>query len=355
MKIAIMVSAVTGRGGMETVISSVVNEFNISTNENIKIFVMGGSDDRNWLDKMEKRNYEITNFKSNNKLKKYLESAVSTSIRLKKYNPDIILAADEKAIFYSKVMSRLMSKKPKVGSWIHFSLTSIKPLYKKFIASADFHLAISSGIKEQLIELGVNSKAKIHLVYNPIKIGDIMLERPEIETHFVYVGRLIYNGQKRVNDLLEALSQVKGEWKLTVIGDGKDKGQLIEKAKALKINDKIIWLGWKEDPWENISKASVLVLTSEYEGFGMVLVEAMSRGIPCISSDCPVGPSDIIHDNENGWLYPIGDLVTLSNLLNEIVNGSRTLPSKIQVKKSVEKFDTKIFINNLNKILRNEI
>ncbi|MBV6736455.1 glycosyltransferase [Priestia megaterium] len=355
MKIAIMVSGVTGRGGMETVISSVVNEFNISTNEDIKIFVMGGSDDKRWLDKIEKRNYEIINSKSSNKIAKYLESAVSTSTKLKKYNPDIILAADEKAIFYSKIMSRLMRKRPKVGSWIHFSLTSIKPLYKKIIASADFHLAISSGIREQLIELGINSKSKVHLIYNPINIGSIMLERPEIETHFVYVGRLIYNGQKRVNDLLQALSQVKGEWKLTIIGDGKDKDQLIEQAEALKINDKIIWGGWKEEPWKYINKASVLVLTSEYEGFGMVLVEAMSRGIPCISSDCPVGPSDIIHDNENGWLYPIGDLVTLSNLLNEIVNGSRVLPSKIQVKESVEKFDTKIFINNLNKILRSEI
>jgi glycosyltransferase involved in cell wall biosynthesis len=58
---------------------------------------------------------------------------------------------------------------------------------------------------------------------------------------------------------------------------------------------------------EKYAESSIFVLSSRYEGFGMVLIEAMSFGIPCVSFDCNYGPSDIIKDNEDGFLIKNGD------------------------------------------------
>jgi len=354
MKVAIVLGPVTGRGGMETVISSVVNEYNNRLEGDMKVFLLGGSEDTTWLNKINSKSYHFISLSEDSKFNRYLKCLVDAPAVLKDYNPDIILAADEKSVLYSKAISKFLRKKPKVGSWIHFSLTSIKSIYRKIIKTADFHLAISEGIKNEFGEFNLSRSSKVHLIYNPIQTNNNFIERPTGHSHFIYVGRLIYDGQKRVNDLLESLSKVEGDWKLTVIGDGKDKLKLVDMARELKINHKISWLGWQESPWDNINEASALLLTSEYEGFPMVLLEAMSRGIPCISSDCPVGPSNIIQHDYNGWLYPIGELSKLSNILNQVVVDHNSLPSQLKVQKSIERFDTKLFIENLRNVFEIE-
>lgn len=354
MKIAILLGEVTGRGGMETVISDTVIGYNASVNNCMKVFVLGGSRDETWLERMGGRNYHLLCSAKESKVRRYLKCMVEAPSGIKAFEPDIILGADEKAVLYAKIISKFLNKKPEVGTWIHFSLTSISPFYKKILKSADFHLAISEGLKKEYIENGLADESSIHLVYNPLNMDHPLMNRPLHQTHFIYVGRLIYDGQKRVSDLLRAVSQVAGDWKLTVIGDGEDKNRLVQFAADLGIGPKVSWLGWQDRPFACIEDASLLVLTSEYEGFGMVLVEAMARGIPCVSSDCPVGPSDIIKENENGWLYPIGDNKALAGLLNDIVAGKRELPDPSEVRQSVEKYDIGQFIERMNRILENE-
>jgi len=352
MKIAVILGEVTGRGGMETVITNVINAYNASGNGIMKLFLLGGSEDETWLKAINTSDYYIFNSVKEPKANRYLKSVTKAPIILKEFDPDIILGADEKSVLYSKIIRPFLNKKTKVGSWIHFSLTSIKPIYKRIIKSADFHLAISDGLQKEFCDFGIAKKDNVYLTYNPINITNDLVKRPISTPHFIYVGRLIYDGQKRVNDLLVALSKTNGNWKLSVIGDGKDKERLIEMAKDLGINDRILWLGWQTEPWSCIEDASVLLLTSEYEGLGMVLLEAMSRGIPCISSDCPVGPSNVIKPNENGWLFPVGETETLSEILNQIILDQKVLPHQDVVKESVEKFDINSFINNLNDVFK---
>lgn len=350
LKVAILVGEITGRGGMETVMSKVVRHYNARYKGELKLFVIGGSHDENWLKNMDENDYYVLNHANESKIKRYSRSIFVAPKELRKYNPDIFIAADEKSVLFAKMMSVLVRKKVKVISWIHFSLSSIKPLHRKFIKLADAHFAISDGVRNELIDLNITNRKRIYLIYNPIEISNQIIKQPNNYVHFIYIGRLIYNGQKRVNDLLSALSNVHGNWKLTIIGDGEDRPKLTDLAKKLEINEKISWLGWQKKPWDCIDDASVLLLTSEYEGFPMVLLEAMSKGIPCISTDCPVGPSDIIKEGQNGWLYPLGKLDELVSILNAIVDKKVALPNYKEIQKSVERFDVKFFIENLRSI-----
>ncbi|GEB77517.1 glycosyltransferase [Sporolactobacillus inulinus] len=356
MKVAILLGEVTGKGGMETVISHTVSLFNKFNNRSeMKVFVLGGSRDETWLKKIGNEHYYCLCAANEAKAKRYLKCVFRAPSMIKKFEPDVILGADEKSVLYAKLFSKFFKRKPKIGTWIHFSLTSITGFYRNIIKTADFHLSISEGLKQEYVSNGLADDSNIHLIYNPLNLNHLMINRPSDKLELIYVGRLIYDGQKRVNDLLNAVSKIEGDWQLTIIGDGKDRDKLFRLSKKLGIDRKIIWLGWQDHPFDCIKSASLLLLTSEYEGFGMVLVEAMSRGIPCISTDCPVGPSDIIKNNVNGWLYSVRDNQALTDLLNQIVRGEKPLPDAVKIRQSVEKYDENKFSIRLFNVLEHEL
>jgi UDP-D-galactose:(glucosyl)LPS alpha-1,6-D-galactosyltransferase len=91
-------------------------------------------------------------------------------------------------------------------------------------------------------------------------------------------------------------------------------------AIALNISDRVIWHGWLDNPWDEIHEATALVLTSDYEGLPMVIGEAMTRGVPVISTDCPTGPADYIEQGVNGWLIPTGDQSMLLEALRQVIH-----------------------------------
>jgi UDP-D-galactose:(glucosyl)LPS alpha-1,6-D-galactosyltransferase len=125
-------------------------------------------------------------------------------------------------------------------------------------------------------------------------------------------------------------------------------------ALELGISDRIEWTGWVHNPWAAIKAVSALVLTSQYKGFPMVLIESLIRGIPCLSSDCPTGPADIIIPGENGWLYPLHNISQLTVLLQRIVDDPKMLPKQEVVIKSAERFTTEVVIDRMRYALQKE-
>ncbi|NDO92841.1 glycosyltransferase, partial [Proteus sp. G4468] len=172
---------------------------------------------------------------------------------------------------------------------------------------------------------------------------------------FLYVGRLVAYAPKNVNELFYALSKLNGDWTLDIVGDGEDTDFLKSLALELKIATKINWHGWQKDVWSyikrNIKYTSTLVLTSISEGFPMVLCEASSYGIFCISSNCPTGPEDIITPESNGLLYPVKDVASLANHLQSIIDG-RLLPTHNEIKNAITKFNDENFENRLLSALK---
>ena len=125
----------------------------------------------------------------------------------------------------------------------------------------------------------------------------------------IVAGRLTYS--KGLDILIKVWKQVNikhPSWELNIYGAGeleKDIKELIDK-KGLQ--NSITLHSPTPQIYQEMQNNSIFVCTSRYEGFGLVLIEAMTNGLPCISFDCPYGPSDIITDGEDGFLVPNGDM-----------------------------------------------
>jgi glycosyltransferase involved in cell wall biosynthesis len=140
--------------------------------------------------------------------------------------------------------------------------------------------------------------------------SEVAFERPA-ERFVVSVARLD-EGQKDHRTLLLAYAR----WRmrrsdaaaLVLLGDGPDRGMLEQFAAELGIRDAVHFIGYCANPFPYVRAADALVLSSRYEGFGMVLGEAMALGTPIVSTDCPTGPHDLLDGGVAGLLVPVGDV-----------------------------------------------
>jgi UDP-D-galactose:(glucosyl)LPS alpha-1,6-D-galactosyltransferase len=353
VKVAILCSDfLSGKGGMETVITTVISELQ-NQGDTVKLFLRGGYESKEWIAAYE--NVEVLGSDRNAlTLTGKMKFIIGVLLKVRKYKPDVILATNPTAVFIAKVCSALSKRPMLVGSWNHFPLSVLGS--RKLLKYADFHLAINSGISNDIRQqIYRASKENVYTVFNPTKLTKENIPRAKALPEFIYIGRLMSGGPKRVSDFLRSLAGIKGHWKATILGDGQDAGSLVELAEELGINENIHWnIGWKEDPWSEIKTASVLVLTSEYEGFPMVLVEAMARGIPCIGSNCSAGISDIIAHGHNGWLYPMKDNFSLTQLMQNIVDVPNVLPDPDTVKRSAQRFSNEKVVGDIRKAIARE-
>lgn len=135
----------------------------------------------------------------------------------------------------------------------------------------------------------------------------------------IAAGRYVY--QKGFDMLLEAWHSIDkdfSDWHLFIYGNGKRKlyQQIVDKYK---MNCNTHLMDATKDIAEEFSKSSIFVLSSRFEGFGLVLAEAMSCGLPCISFDCPHGPRDIITDREDGLLVENGNVEALASAIEQLM------------------------------------
>ncbi len=245
----------------------------------------------------------------------------------------------------------------KMISWLHGSLAHLPPADIAYIQRAlpifDAHLAIGKGIQQELAHF-FNLSAP--LVYNPV--ADAPLVRRN-HKRLLYIGRIDDN--KRVTHLINMVRDIPGDWTLDIIGSTGD----IDKDHAFSHwlqttphGAKIHFHGWQENPWDLVQEAGLLLLNSKSEGFGLVLAEAMIRGIPCIAADCPVGPSEIIQSGVNGWLYPVDQEQVGATMIAEVIEGARILPDPLAVRATAEKFLIKnsasMFIHHIQTIIKEE-
>lgn len=134
-------------------------------------------------------------------------------------------------------------------------------------------------------------------------------------------------------------------WKLFIVGEGELKNTFLEYIEENELQEYIFILPPRKDVEFYYKQASLFILTSKSEGFGMVLLEAVSFGIPCISYDCPSGPRDLITNNVDGILVPLFDEILLEEAVLKLTNSSdirRQLGERCY-EKSLEWSDLKIY------------
>lgn len=275
-------------------------------------------------------------------------------------NSDIIIVTDPLLIstVYFLLKNRNVNKK--IIYWDHGSLMGYlnnyftRIIYKNEILESlvlpDAHLTISSDISNFIKY--INPEAKIFMVYNPLQNYEGQLIMRSKSNIFLYIGRLSDN-EKNISFLLKGLALIKNkQWKLIIVGTGKDEKMLQKLAHKLDISDRIEWLGFRKDPYKNINEVTALMLTSRWEGFPMVLVEANQRGVPVISSDCKSGPKDIVIPGVNGYLFKEGDINDFIKVVNDIIEGKLQFSSPEEISKSSKRFDSDLVISNIYNSLK---
>lgn len=285
---------------------------------------------------------------------------------IKKYlselaNADIVLVTDPLLINSVKYIIKKNQFNAKVVFWDHGSLFGYlrgkfqnivysKEIFKG-LKSADAHLAIATEIKDFIKD--INPGANVNLVYNPLPLyNGKLIQRPFSHHIFLYVGRLT-DDDKNITFMLNGLSKLKNkEWSLKIVGTGKDENKLKNLANKLKISDRIEWLGFKKDPYSEIDYVTALLLTSRWEGFSMVLVEANQRGMPVISSDCKGGPKDIVIPGRNGYLYKEGDINDFIRVISGVMDGKLQFDTPENIAKTAERFREDIMISNIYNFLK---
>lgn len=209
---------------------------------------------------------------------------------------------------------------------------------------ADALVAISPSIQSQSIRR--HPDLPTFMIGNPVVLDVNEIPRADTVPAFIYLGRI--SGEKRIDWLLKAFARLKNQsWSLKIIGSGELEKQLQQLASQLHLNGRVQWIPFHPDPWNFVNEGTALLLASEYEGFGMVLVEALARGLPVISTDCPVGPSDIIRDGENGYLIGTEDFEGLVETLEDVITGMLPLPNPKTCRNSVRQYDVRLVVDRL--------
>lgn len=175
-----------------------------------------------------------------------------------------------------------------------------------------------------------SSVKKATVIPNPISITNIQISTCK-NKRVISVGRL--SEQKGFNMLIDAweiVTKKHSDWELNIYGEGELKDSLEKQINDKNLSDSLHLCGPTKNVTEKYAESSIYVMSSRFEGFGLVLIEAMACGVPCISFDCPYGPSDIIHNNEDGLLVENGNVKKLAESIIHLIedNEERTRMGK---------------------------
>jgi glycosyltransferase involved in cell wall biosynthesis len=246
------------------------------------------------------------------------------------------------ARFFSRVRTRVVVTQhnnlsaecsPKRG----WQFGMLRWLYKRFLSRADGIVAVSQGVAKDLSNQTGIAIDRITVIYNPVVTPDFNSRADEKVSHpwlldngspiILAVGRLV--DQKDFHTLFSAfaIAAKRCDARLILLGEGALRESLESQADLLGISDRVSMPGFQTNPLAFMKQASLLVMSSQYEGFGNVLVEALACGTPVVSTDCPYGPSEILDGGTFGSLVPVANKEAMASAIIETLK--KPLPSDI--------------------------
>jgi glycosyltransferase involved in cell wall biosynthesis len=204
----------------------------------------------------------------------------------------------------------------------HMNLQTYNPALKAQIAAAYPRLDIVSTLTEGDAEdYRRHLKHRTQVVCMPNGVPDLGGHRAALDAKVVVAaGRL--GPQKGFDRLLPVWAEVARrhpDWELRIFGGGKDMGRLLAQAEELGVADSAHMMGFTSELHEEFANSSLYVMSSRKEGFPMVLLEAMSVGLPVVSYDCPTGPRDIVREGIDGYVVADGNGEALAAAMSRLM------------------------------------
>jgi glycosyltransferase involved in cell wall biosynthesis/2-polyprenyl-3-methyl-5-hydroxy-6-metoxy-1,4-benzoquinol methylase len=270
------------------------------------------------------------------------DAVIPLAVHLRKFQPQVVLSAMWPLTSATVLAWFISGRKGTLFLSDHEHLTSsyilrgrTKPSYLKNLIRFSYPLAsgvvaVSRGVKQDLCELGSLPEHLVRVIYNPAAIGvtsyrELSTVREQlwgagVDFHILTVGRL--SPQKDHATLIKAFALLPEglNSKLVILGEGPLRAELEALVKQLKLEGRILLPGFMMDPYPWFLSADLFVLSSLWEGFGNVIVEAFECGLPVVSTNCPSGPAEILNDGQFGKLVPVHDPAALSAAMVESLN-----------------------------------
>lgn len=213
---------------------------------------------------------------------------------------------------------------------------------------ADARVGVSQGVVDDIARLSSLPRSAFEAVHNPVA-PRAQPDAAALETAGALWGvrpgqRIVTVGSfKAVKNhplLLRAFAQMAGqETRLMFLGNGELESDLRALASDLGIGERVIFAGFRPDPTPFYMTADLFVLSSNHEGFGNVIVEALACGTPVVSTDCPSGPAEILVNGRYGTLVPVGDPGALAQAMEAALS---TPTNKTMLKKRAADFAPEI-------------
>lgn len=247
---------------------------------------------------------------------------------LRREKPDVVIAAMDYPNVVAIMASALAGNGVPVIATVHNTLSAevantrrrrIRAqleVARRFYPRAAALVAVSRGVAEDLAQV-LGSGERIGSIYNPVVSADLEAKAAQPLDHPWFSGDgppviLAVGGFKPQKDFATlfrafAIARRERPLRLLVLGEGKLRPELTDLAAELDIAGDLSMPGFVGNPYQYMARASLMVVSSIYEGLSMVLVEALACGCPVVSTDCPSGPAEILDQGRYGTLVPIGD------------------------------------------------
>lgn len=374
-KILFYTTFLTQGGGIEVVTVRYINKF-IENGYKVDLYIDYDMGEENIREKEIDKRVKITYLKSE-KISKLIYKLRTLGKEKKIYNIFLyilILASD--FIVWKKEVKKIEKenydatisffqflpsyitkvKGPKHMIFLHGSVKQYFEGIRKYFKNSffnkinrfDYICTVSEEMRIQLKEIFPNLTNKQVTIYNPIdfetieskayKRENLTLDEEKLlnSSYICSVGRLD-EGQKDFNTLINAYANLKGEnkisEKLVLVGDGPDREKLENLVKKLNLENYIIFLGKKSNPYIWMKNSKAFILSSKYEGLPTVLIEALILDVPSVSSNCLTGPVEILENGKYGELFNIGNIKELEKKILITLNKREKIKTRDYIEK----------------------
>ena len=355
MKILYLVPDINNEGGVARVLSIKANYWIEKYGYEVHIITQNNGHSKLFYHFNEQIQLHDLKLKGN-LISFFLDYIKQLNVFVKRINPDIIVVCDNglkaytipfilntnKKLVLESHNSRFLELKAS-NFWL---FSKLKYWFRNFGASkfSQFVALSSYSLKEWNLKNG-------HVIANPNIYFDGQLASLKNQ-RVIAVGRHVY--EKGFDMLLPIWKKVISKypnWQLDIYGQLDENKTYIELAKTLEIEQNITFYEPVKNLQEIYSNYSFLLMTSRFEGFPMVVLEALAAGLPCLAFDCPVGPKALITNNYNGFLIKEGDSESFINHVFKLIeNENYHFELSKKALESIEKFNVEIIMKQWNQL-----